>query len=212
MIDIDGFKLFNDTYGHLAGDACSDWLSKEITARTREGDLVGRYGGDEILVVLPNTDAEGAVAQAEPVAGSRRRTHLDGPRWDRGADLAEYRRGGLPRPRAPSSTSCSRSRTPTCMRSSSTGARVRFGGSLARRSRPRRIRLRHARQPDHRPVRRRISYTRRHSEEVASIGGADGRSSGARRPHPPRHPHRRACSTTWARRVSRQACCCGPAT
>ena len=64
MIDIDGFKLFNDTYGHLAGDGVLRLVSREITARTREGDLAGRFGGDEILVVLTNTDTEGAIAQA----------------------------------------------------------------------------------------------------------------------------------------------------
>ncbi len=64
MIDIDGFKLFNDTYGHLAGDSVLRLVSKEITARTREGDLAGRFGGDEILMVLTNTDTEGAIAQA----------------------------------------------------------------------------------------------------------------------------------------------------
>ena len=64
MIDIDGFKLFNDTYGHLAGDSVLRLVSKEITARTRDGDLAGRFGGDEILMVLPNTDTEGAIAQA----------------------------------------------------------------------------------------------------------------------------------------------------
>jgi diguanylate cyclase (GGDEF)-like protein/putative nucleotidyltransferase with HDIG domain len=64
MIDIDGFKLFNDTYGHLAGDSVLRLVSREITARTREGDLAGRFGGDEILMVLTNTDTEGAIAQA----------------------------------------------------------------------------------------------------------------------------------------------------
>ena len=65
MIDVDGFKLFNDAHGHLAGDAVLKAVAHALMSRTRDGDLVGRYGGDEFLLVLPNTDAEGAVAQAE---------------------------------------------------------------------------------------------------------------------------------------------------
>jgi diguanylate cyclase (GGDEF)-like protein/putative nucleotidyltransferase with HDIG domain len=65
MIDVDGFKLFNDAHGHLAGDAVLTAVAGALLSRTREGDLVGRYGGDEFLLVLPNTDADGAVAQAE---------------------------------------------------------------------------------------------------------------------------------------------------
>ena len=65
MIDVDGFKLFNDAHGHLAGDAVLKAVAHALISRTRDGDLVGRYGGDEFLLVLPNTDAEGAVAQAE---------------------------------------------------------------------------------------------------------------------------------------------------
>ncbi len=65
MIDIDGFKLFNDAHGHLAGDSILETVSKALSGCTRDGDLVGRYGGDEFLVVLPNTDTKGAVSQAE---------------------------------------------------------------------------------------------------------------------------------------------------
>jgi diguanylate cyclase (GGDEF)-like protein/putative nucleotidyltransferase with HDIG domain len=65
MIDVDGFKLFNDAHGHLAGDAVLKAVAGALISCTRDGDLVGRYGGDEFLLVLPNTDSEGAVAQAE---------------------------------------------------------------------------------------------------------------------------------------------------
>jgi diguanylate cyclase (GGDEF)-like protein/putative nucleotidyltransferase with HDIG domain len=65
MIDVDGFKLFNDAHGHPAGDSILETVSKALSASTRDGDLVGRYGGDEFLVVLPNTDTKGAVSQAE---------------------------------------------------------------------------------------------------------------------------------------------------
>ena len=63
MIDIDFFKRFNDTYGHLAGDACLKMVSGVI-ARTgnRTGDVTARMGGEEFALMLPNTDMEGAVA------------------------------------------------------------------------------------------------------------------------------------------------------
>ena len=65
MIDIDGFKQFNDAHGHLAGDEVLKTVGRAIAARTRDGDSVGRYGGDEFLVVLPNTDVDGATSQSE---------------------------------------------------------------------------------------------------------------------------------------------------
>jgi diguanylate cyclase (GGDEF)-like protein/putative nucleotidyltransferase with HDIG domain len=65
MIDVDGFKMFNDAHGHLAGDEVLRIVGEALSACTREGDLIGRYGGDEFLAILPNTDAAGAVSQAE---------------------------------------------------------------------------------------------------------------------------------------------------
>jgi diguanylate cyclase (GGDEF)-like protein len=67
MIDIDDFKLFNDTYGHPRGDRVLRSVSDTITQTLREIDFAARYGGEEFVVVLPETDVEGARAVAERV-------------------------------------------------------------------------------------------------------------------------------------------------
>jgi diguanylate cyclase (GGDEF)-like protein len=66
IIDIDHFKLVNDNHGHLAGDHCLIWLAKHITnSLKRSEDKAFRYGGEEFCLILPNTDAEGALLVAE---------------------------------------------------------------------------------------------------------------------------------------------------
>jgi len=65
MVDIDHFKNVNDTFGHNAGDVVLQKLAKELLSRTRIGDIVCRYGGEEFLAVLPNVTAEKAHEIAE---------------------------------------------------------------------------------------------------------------------------------------------------
>ncbi len=60
MIDIDNFKEINDTYGHLAGDRILKGVASILAGSLRAGDILGRYGGDEFLAVLPETGFESA--------------------------------------------------------------------------------------------------------------------------------------------------------
>lgn len=68
MIDIDCFKCFNDNYGHQKGDTCLREVASVLkAAAARPGDLVARYGGEEMVVLMPHTDLEGANRMAERI-------------------------------------------------------------------------------------------------------------------------------------------------
>jgi diguanylate cyclase (GGDEF)-like protein len=67
MLDIDDFKTFNDTFGHVSGDGLLRAVSSVIKANLRTMDVAARYGGEEFVVVLPETDTAGALAVAERI-------------------------------------------------------------------------------------------------------------------------------------------------
>ncbi len=68
MIDVDRFKFFNDLYGHQAGDDCLRLITQAIQAHLkRPADIAARYGGEEIGLILPDTDEAGVAAIAEEV-------------------------------------------------------------------------------------------------------------------------------------------------
>ena len=68
MCDIDYFKLYNDTYGHQAGDNCLQQIAQAISrVLKRPADLVARYGGEEFAVILPETDEKGARQVVEAI-------------------------------------------------------------------------------------------------------------------------------------------------
>jgi diguanylate cyclase (GGDEF)-like protein len=67
LFDIDHFKQYNDTNGHLPGDELLKSLSQILRENIRENELVGRYGGEEFIMVMPNVDRDGALMAAERI-------------------------------------------------------------------------------------------------------------------------------------------------
>jgi diguanylate cyclase len=84
LVDIDRFKQINDTYGHLFGDQVLRAAARVIAACVKGRDVAVRFGGDEFLVLLPDTPVEGAMAVAEQIRAAFgrariRRTGADTP-------------------------------------------------------------------------------------------------------------------------------------
>lgn len=67
MLDIDRFKQYNDTHGHLAGDEVLEGMGRVLRDATRDLDVAARYGGEEFICLLPECDTENALAAAERV-------------------------------------------------------------------------------------------------------------------------------------------------
>lgn len=67
IIDLDHFKRINDTYGHMAGDEVLRKISIKIKSCQRETDFIGRYGGEEIVVILPETNLEKSIKVANDI-------------------------------------------------------------------------------------------------------------------------------------------------
>lgn len=97
LIDVDFFKSYNDTYGHLEGDIALQWVSQILRTSSRNSDFVARFGGEEFAIILPNTNAEGAAVCAEEV-----RCAIESHAWPKraltismGATTANYDRETL---------------------------------------------------------------------------------------------------------------------
>ena len=77
MIDVDYFKRYNDTYGHQAGDGCLQSVVRAAaSALHRPADLLARYGGEELAIILPNTDLNGAHVVASNVRAKVSGLHI----------------------------------------------------------------------------------------------------------------------------------------
>ncbi|HYE09351.1 MAG TPA: diguanylate cyclase [Patescibacteria group bacterium] len=76
MIDIDHFKMINDKYGHLAGDKVLKVLAKVCKGRIRRTDILGRFGGEEFLILLPETNKENAFKVASTIRESIANTKI----------------------------------------------------------------------------------------------------------------------------------------
>ena len=78
LLDIDLFKAFNDTHGHLAGDLCLQEIGRTLAKTVgRPGDLTARYGGEEFAIVLPNTEVRGAWSVAQRILMKIREVGID---------------------------------------------------------------------------------------------------------------------------------------
>lgn len=96
MVDIDHFKRINDSYGHTVGDQVLFQLANILQDNIRNPDTVGRYGGEEFLVVLPNTGLKEAAEQAARLCKCIRETDInigEAIRLTVSVGVAEYKHG-----------------------------------------------------------------------------------------------------------------------
>ncbi|VXC97091.1 DeoR faimly transcriptional regulator [Burkholderia sp. 8Y] len=80
LIDVDHFKAYNDTFGHLAGDECLKRVAQALSAQLRrQNDFLARYGGEEFVVVLPGCEPAAGLAVAEELRAAAETAESDGP-------------------------------------------------------------------------------------------------------------------------------------
>ena len=96
MLDIDNFKSVNDIYGHQQGDLVLRYVADALRETSRDVDVAARYGGEEMALILPHTDLEGAYEMAERVRTRSRRSRS--PCWT-AAGRCRSPPAWVPRPR-----------------------------------------------------------------------------------------------------------------
>jgi diguanylate cyclase (GGDEF)-like protein len=98
FIDLDNFKQVNDRFGHERGNRVLAAVADGVRSAIRIGDSVGRYGGDEFVVLLPDADSDNADALAQRLQSMIQATNLTGRRWalDSSIGIAHWREGMLP--------------------------------------------------------------------------------------------------------------------
>lgn len=77
ILDLDHFKKVNDTYGHTAGDEVLRNVAARLRTHIRHPDMIGRYGGEEFLIVLPNSQMQAAAEQASRLCQQVRNLQID---------------------------------------------------------------------------------------------------------------------------------------
>ena len=92
MVDLDNFKAINDTYGHDVGDEILIWAAQVMQQNIRRGDAVGRWGGEEFLIVLPGASSQSALLVAERIrlTFTQGRTLPDGKSITASLGIAEF--------------------------------------------------------------------------------------------------------------------------
>jgi diguanylate cyclase (GGDEF)-like protein len=90
MVDVDHFKELNDTFGHLKGDSVLAQIASLLSSQLRAADLLGRFGGDEFLLILPNTDRFGVEIVADRMRSVISATAFFGKRLSISVGIAQY--------------------------------------------------------------------------------------------------------------------------
>jgi len=96
LLDLDNFKRINDTLGHWAGDRVLRSLARAIRGMLRQRDWLGRWGGEEFLILLPETDGRGAVQIAERLGQGLKELRPEGLSVSASLGVAELRAGESP--------------------------------------------------------------------------------------------------------------------
>jgi len=78
MVDLDFFKALNDRFGHLTGDEALRQIAETVRAMVRSGDVAARYGGDEVVILLPHTPMDGAMIVAQRIQAELRTNPITG--------------------------------------------------------------------------------------------------------------------------------------
>jgi len=94
MLDVDHFKEYNDAYGHLAGDAALARVAAILKESTRDVDCAARYGGEEFVVLLPETEAQGATETARRIQARLARDELVGGKLTLSVGVAQFPEDG----------------------------------------------------------------------------------------------------------------------
>jgi diguanylate cyclase (GGDEF)-like protein len=96
LLDIDGFKKYNDTYGHLKGDAVLRTIAKVFSTQLRVSDTIARFGGDEFVVILPETNRRKAIAIASRIRNAVAMQSFDETGLSVSIGVASFRPGMTP--------------------------------------------------------------------------------------------------------------------